>query len=558
MTDKTGLASRLTDALALREQTPLTVTVNGGHTIEIIWQTPLSDGVQIVYRSGSPGELYTGVYFPERKQMSPYPEEEAERILLLLEQLLPPEKTLPETDGVIPEEDFLFDGLFPEPVPEQENVIPNPVISRIVYNPETGEAVYNPEVNAMPVNPEISTPVNPEISTPVNPEISTPVNPETKPAPTKPETSKASDSDVPDISLLPPVPEPKPISPAEESCRVSKWLAEAQKAEKAGRWQSAAQAYESALVTGRIMGELLWKLEFACGECFRKAGQPERAYFHLVRAARNGYADAALSCGVMCENGEGTEASLEQARNWYQKVAVQPSVRKGQASYLLGKTYEKENPAEALPWYQQAAKLGHLDAQKLLGKMFYNGAACCEKNPEEAFRWYKMAAEQGDCHAIYMLGRMYYLGQYVTEDKARALEYYKKSAESGYPKAAGQIALMYFNGDGVKKDKKLALQYAEPAIEATGKFAADPFAQLVCGLLCYYGFRGFPKDLARGAEYLRRAADCGLDGAQYLYGGILYTGRGIPADEEKGAEYIRKSVEQGNPAAKRMAKFLGL
>ena len=70
-------------------------------------------------------------------------------------------------------------------------------------------------------------------------------------------------------------------------------------------------------------------------------------------------------------------------------------------SYILnedGKKRKDYDYGKAVPYFQQAAELGHVEAQATLGACYANGygVAC---NYEQAHHWFAKAAEQGNAKA---------------------------------------------------------------------------------------------------------------------------------------------------------------
>ena len=74
-------------------------------------------------------------------------------------------------------------------------------------------------------------------------------------------------------------------------------------------------------------------------------------------------------------------------------------------AYILDENGHKKPDADfasAIPYLQQAAELGHAEAQATLGACYANGfgVAC---NYEQAHHWFAKAAEQGNATATYYL-----------------------------------------------------------------------------------------------------------------------------------------------------------
>ena len=93
-----------------------------------------------------------------------------------------------------------------------------------------------------------------------------------------------------------------------------------------------------------------------------------------------------------------------------------------------------ENGADVVRDYQKAAEQGDVNAQSILGAMYYEGKGV-QKNYAKAFEWFEKAAEQGHANAQYNLGVMYANGESVPKDYTRAIAWYQKAAEQGFANA---------------------------------------------------------------------------------------------------------------------------
>ena len=74
-----------------------------------------------------------------------------------------------------------------------------------------------------------------------------------------------------------------------------------------------------------------------------------------------------------------------------------------QAAYALGMAYQiKGEPAQAVPWYEQAAKAGLTEAQILLGTMYAQGSDV-PRDLVRAYAWLYRAAERNSPNAQLIL-----------------------------------------------------------------------------------------------------------------------------------------------------------
>jgi len=115
-------------------------------------------------------------------------------------------------------------------------------------------------------------------------------------------------------------------------------------------------------------------------------------------------------------------------------VPAEPS-SKADALFEEGMAYRNgENTAvdddKALASLQQAAQLGHGNAQYYLGLMFGQGRGT-EQNYAHAVRWYREAAMQGVADAQHLLCLSYAAGRGVDPDRVRAYAWCEVAAKHG-------------------------------------------------------------------------------------------------------------------------------
>jgi len=89
---------------------------------------------------------------------------------------------------------------------------------------------------------------------------------------------------------------------------------------------------------------------------------------------------------------------------------------------------------QAVYWYKQSARQGHVLAQYNLGHQYLGGIGVA-KNEAEAIQWWLKAAEQGHSLAQFNVGRAYYLGIGLGEDHALSRSWFERAASNGEPKS---------------------------------------------------------------------------------------------------------------------------
>lgn len=181
-----------------------------------------------------------------------------------------------------------------------------------------------------------------------------------------------------------------------------------------------------------------------------------------------------------------------------------PFPEKSASEYIAdgNKYFNKKNYKMAIKEYEQCARLGNAECQRMVG-LFYNNGFGVEKDFNKARKFYEESASQNNFKAIYNLGVMYANGRGVKKDIIKARELFLKSANMGYSEAQFNIGALYYNGMGVKKDKTTALKWFKKAAEQN-----TPKAVYVVGQAHEFGW-GTPKNISKAKEYYKKAADLG-------------------------------------------------
>jgi TPR repeat protein len=124
----------------------------------------------------------------------------------------------------------------------------------------------------------------------------------------------------------------------------------------------------------------------------------------LLPLAEAGNAQAQLRMGLLHYHGHGVRENDAQALAWFEQAARQGLA---EAQFHLGNMYAyglvatdvaDDSARLAAQWYFEAARQGHADAQYSLGILFLTGTGLVQ-NETEARRWIEQAARQGHADA---------------------------------------------------------------------------------------------------------------------------------------------------------------
>lgn len=95
---------------------------------------------------------------------------------------------------------------------------------------------------------------------------------------------------------------------------------------------------------------------------------------------------------------------------------------------------------------------GDVYAQKELGYIYATGASKVRKNLAEAVAWYERAAKRGDAEAQNAIGSLYARGgEGLMQNHRKAAACFEKAAEKGLSQAQINLAAAYEMGQGVLK-----------------------------------------------------------------------------------------------------------
>ncbi|MCZ6751744.1 MAG: tetratricopeptide repeat protein [Acidobacteria bacterium] len=195
------------------------------------------------------------------------------------------------------------------------------------------------------------------------------------------------------------------------------------------------------------------------------------------------------------------------------------------------------NPARAFRLMESAAQAGHVEAQRELGWMYYNGNGTSQDH-QQASAWLLRAAEQGDAKAQNTLGFLYARGWGVEKDAAKAVYWFRKAAVQGLAVAQTNLGDKYRSGEGVEQDDSQAVYWYRKAAQQS---YAD--AQQWLGY-AYKTGRGVARDYAEAVRWYRLAADQGNPNAQNQLGALYYDGWGIERNYERALHWYERAIEQ--------------
>ena len=163
----------------------------------------------------------------------------------------------------------------------------------------------------------------------------------------------------------------------------------------------------------------------------------------------------------------------------------------------------------------------------------------------EAARWaLRVAATIGNAKAQNNLAGLYAEGLGGERNDVLAAKWFQRAADQGVTQAKFNLSNFYEEGKGVPRDARKAVALLESAASD-----GDIDAAFNLGNLYSTGRDDFPKNVAIGIEWYRKAADRGFASAQYNLGSIFARGADVPKDLAEAGKWFTKAAQQGHAKA---------
>ncbi|XP_078316413.1 protein sel-1 homolog 1-like isoform X2 [Crassostrea virginica] len=279
-----------------------------------------------------------------------------------------------------------------------------------------------------------------------------------------------------------------------------------------------------------------------------------KSLVYFTFAALGGDPLAQMTLGYRYWSGIGVERKCETALTYYRKVATTVAdavtLSGGPIVQRIRLQEEAENQItgqsmmmddDLLQYYHFLADKGDVQAQVVLGQLYFQGGRGVGINHERALHYFLMAAESGNANAFAFLGKMYSEGSpAVKQSNETAFSYFKKAADKGNPVGQTGLGMLYMYGKGVEKDFAKALKYFSLAADQGW---VDGQLQLA---LMHYGGRGVRRDYKLAVKYFNLASQGGHVLAFYNLAHMHATGTGVLRNCHTAVELFKNVAERGH------------
>lgn len=281
-----------------------------------------------------------------------------------------------------------------------------------------------------------------------------------------------------------------------------------------------------------------------------------KAIEYYQEAAKQGDADAQykadLHTGKISQSNRNIEfeKALDYTYGYTLTVDYEKAIKHyqlaadGVSIYNIGYLYAESSPikrnTEAASYFEKAAKLGNVYAQRALASIYFSGQGI-EKNKEKSFYWENKAALQGSLDSIKEVAYSYYKGDGVAKNFKHAITWYQKAIDMGDSESIFDLASMYEKGEGVDEDFDKALVLYVQAAELGYDAAQNKLADI------YFKGNEVDRDYKKSLYWAQKSADQGFPDAQNKMGIFYSTGRSVvEIDMDKSFKWFKQAADQGS------------
>ncbi len=126
---------------------------------------------------------------------------------------------------------------------------------------------------------------------------------------------------------------------------------------------------------------------------------------------------------------------------------------------LIAQTGDEKS---SLQVYKEASDGGDTIASRKCAEAYFHGRDGVKKDLAQALKYYQRAArDDHETDALYQCGRMYYFGDGCTKDYEKAFSYFERLAVRGDERGIFLTICMLYKGIGTPKDEARAVELSE-------------------------------------------------------------------------------------------------
>jgi TPR repeat protein len=294
-----------------------------------------------------------------------------------------------------------------------------------------------------------------------------------------------------------------------------------------------------------------------------RRNRPKARELLLRIASRTDHAETLLLLGEMSEKGISTKKDMDEAINWYMKVA---DLGNAEAFFALGTIYltpdiDVSNLVLGVNFLRSAASLNHAPSLHTLGVLYESGLAdeeaealidlnipdneketdkvVIKQNYAFAIQYYKRAIQLNYLFSYYRLGLLLFRGLGCKQNKRNAFLLWKRAGERKEPNSIYMLSKCFRDGEVVGKDEEKGFSLCKQAALLGSGDAANELGE---------HFLAQGKHL-QALEVFENAGALGNGRAFSNLGQMYENGTGVNIDVEKAIASYHKAEALKDPFA---------
>ncbi len=223
--------------------------------------------------------------------------------------------------------------------------------------------------------------------------------------------------------------------------------------------------------------------------------------------------------------------------------------------YQKALTLEKRKKEKwALQLFEQAAEMGHVEAQLHLGYHYMMGPEW-QVDRRKAFCWFSKAMEAGAAEAYYHVA-MFYHWSYLPEVKRsdrKCFSLLHAGAKKGDALCMSCVAKCYEDGTGVRQNYSKALVWYKRYSKKTDYlYHAEAYSTIGD---YYYEGRGVEQDYVKAAGWYAKAVEADWSRGYYKLGLCYMYGTGVARNLHKAKELLTIAAVRSSYQEEAMQKL---
>ncbi len=274
-----------------------------------------------------------------------------------------------------------------------------------------------------------------------------------------------------------------------------------------------------------------------------RQGRHQQALETARPLAEEGDPDALFLLAFASETGQGTDASRDNALQFYRLAAEKGHLEANyRRALILLNSEDAGDRDDARKALESAVEEDPANAGRMLGEAWLRGLLSDKPDRAKAIEWWTKSSEAGDTSSLILLARLHdgQFGFADQIDEKKAIDSYCQAADQGNVAAYLPLGSRLLNGSEEIRDEEEGRAWLDKAIDeglTVAHLALGDFEENI------------REDIDAAIEDYSAGAEAGQPDCMLRLAAIRFSDRAGEPDPEKGREWLAKAAEAGNAEA---------